>query len=135
MDLIQFRGKLVSNGYVILRPQRDLVTYTKFIYTPTENCSFFLLPNTRLVQQSFEASRKQQAGCINQTCVALTPLPSSIPGIQTHNLSIVSRLCFQLDHSFCLYLFFFLLVIKSRGFWSVVFLFSSPNYAFGDGNF
>jgi hypothetical protein len=39
---------------------------------------FFLLPDTRLIQQSFEASRKNQAGCINQTCVALTPLPSSI---------------------------------------------------------
>ena len=45
---------------------------------------FFLLPDTRLVQQSFEASRKRnQAGCINQTCVALTPLPSSIPVMTT----------------------------------------------------
>ena len=62
---------------------------------------FFLLSNTRLVQQSFEASMKQQAGC-NQTCMALIPLPSSIPGISTRNLSIVSRLWYRLDHSFCL---------------------------------
>ena len=41
---------------------------------------FFLLPNKKLVYQSFEASRKfLQAGCSNQTCMALTPLPSSIP--------------------------------------------------------
>ena len=65
--------------------------------------SFFLLPNTRLVQHSFEPYRKQQTGCINQTSVALTPLPSSIPGFWTHDLSIVSRLCYRLDHSFRLY--------------------------------
>ena len=42
--------------------------------------------------------------CINQTCVALTPLPSSIPGIRTHDLSTVSHLRYQLDHSFrCCY--------------------------------
>ena len=40
---------------------------------------FFLLPDTRLIQQSFEASSKNPAGWINQTCVALKPLPSSIP--------------------------------------------------------
>ena len=39
--------------------------------------SFFWLPDTQLIQQSFEATRKNQAGC--QTCVALTPLPSGIP--------------------------------------------------------
>ena len=66
--------------------------------------NFFLLPNTRLVYQSFEASRNYQAGCINQTCVALTPLPSSIPGIGTKDLSIVSRLLYRLDHSFHLVL-------------------------------
>ena len=63
--------KIDSFNYVVLA--RVCQNLQGFLF------SFFFTSNTRLVQLSFKASRKHQAGCSNQTFVASTPLPSSIP--------------------------------------------------------
>ena len=39
----------------------------------------------QLAQQSFEGFMKYQAGCINRTCMALTPLPFSMENIRGSN--------------------------------------------------
>jgi hypothetical protein len=78
-----------------------------YFFTFTKYAIIFLSFSSQdtIGQQSFEASRKNQAVGINQTYAALTPLPSSTPvtwfEVWTHDLSNVSHLWYWLDHSFC----------------------------------